>query len=147
MSRLTPTEMGAWRGFLETRDQLWNTLEEAMQKRCGLNLTAYELLLAVEEAGEPGLRMSDLAARLRYTSGGLTRLADKLQQQGLIERERSQADGRGFQIHLTARGRQQLRRIHVEHLRDVRSLFLSRLNDQEQQQLVAIWEKLSGDIP
>lgn len=144
MSHLTPTEIGAWNGFLRVHSRVWNTLEDAMIKRCGLTMAAYELLLAVEEAGEAGIRMSDLAGKLRYTSGGLTRLADKLQQQGLIQRLRSETDGRGFQVHLTPQGQQKLRRIHVEHLRDVRQQFLGRLSAEEQQTLAAIWQKLEG---
>ena len=118
-----------------------------MHKRSGLNIAAYELLLTVEEAGETGIRMTDLAAKLRYTSGGLTRLADKLQQQGLIVRERCETDGRGFQVRLTAPGQTQLRRMHVEHLRDVRKLFLNRLTADEQTQLAALWAKLQGETP
>lgn len=147
MSRLTTLEKSAWLGFLMTHDRLWHTLEVAMQKRCGLSLAAYELLLTVEEAGSAGIRMTELAAKLHFTSGGLTRLADKLQDQGLIERTRCETDGRGFQVHLSATGKQQLKRIHVEHLRDVRALFLDRLNKEEQQQLADIWEKLSKETP
>ncbi|MFD1731173.1 MarR family transcriptional regulator [Deinococcus malanensis] len=39
--------------------------------------------------------MTDLARRVRFSGGGLTRLADKLQAQGLIERRRCATDGRG----------------------------------------------------
>lgn len=147
MSRLTDLETAVWRGFLRTHDQLWTTLDDAMHKRSGLNMPAYELLLTVEEAGETGIRMTDLATRLRYTSGGLTRLADKLQGQGLIVRERCETDGRGFQVRLTASGQMQLRRMHVEHLRDVRQLFLNRLTGDEQAQLAALWVKLQGETP
>ncbi|AFD26939.1 putative transcriptional regulator, MarR family protein (plasmid) [Deinococcus gobiensis I-0] len=105
-------------------------------------MAAYELLLTLQEAGTAGLRMTELARRVRFSGGGLTRLADKLQGQGLIERRRCEDDGRGFEAVLTAAGQRQLRRAHVRHLREVRRLFLSRLTPEETATLAALWTRL-----
>lgn len=142
MPPLTPTESAAWRGFLSAHSRLWQHLDADMQAEYGFGLPVYELLLTLEERGE--LRMTDLAAALRYSSGGLTRLADKLEAQGLIQRVRSETDGRGFQVSLTAAGKAKLKRVHVFHLKGVRELFLSRLNEEEQQMLGQLWAKLGG---
>ena len=40
--------------------------------------------------------MSELADRLLLSRSGITRLADRLERQGLIERERCKEDGRGL---------------------------------------------------
>lgn len=144
MSRLDPTEKAAWRGFLRVHSVVWQQLDSQLQRDFGLNLAAYELLLTLEEQGE--LRMSDLAAQLRYSAGGLTRLADRLQQAGYIERRRCPEDGRGFWLQLTRSGQGQLRRMHVLHLRGVRELFLGHLSDAEQRALAAIWAKLGGQV-
>ena len=63
MLTLSPPEQLAWRGFLHAHDALWKALERGLEAD-GLNLPAYELLTTLEEAGEGGVRMSDLAARL-----------------------------------------------------------------------------------
>ncbi|MFZ2488883.1 MAG: MarR family transcriptional regulator [Anaerolineae bacterium] len=143
MAKLNRTEQQAWRGFLRVHDQLWKALNKAMQNDSDLNLPAYELLLALEEAGEDGLRMTELAHRLAYTAGGLTRLTDKLEGRGWIERRRSAADGRGFEVRLTAAGRVFLQRVHVLHLRHVRGLFHDKLTPDEQTALADIWNKLT----
>lgn len=140
MPTLTPTESAAWRGFLSVHNRIWEKLDAEMQAECGFGLPVYELLLTLEERGE--LRMTELAAALRYSSGGLTRLADKLEQQGLIQRIRCETDGRGFQVRLTAAGQAKLKRVHVFHLKGVREQFLGRLSDAEQQALADIWAKL-----
>lgn len=142
MTRLSLTEAAAWRGFLVTHSQVWSQLDHEFQQEFGVGLPVYELLMRLEEHGE--LRMTDLAHKLRYSSGGLTRLADKLEQQGLIQRVRSETDGRGFQVSLTEKGQQRLRRMHVFHLRGVRRHFLNRLNEEEQQTLGKIWNRLGG---
>jgi DNA-binding MarR family transcriptional regulator len=87
--------------------------------------------------------MTQLAEQIGMSGSGLTRLIDRLQDRGLVERRRCAADGRGYEASLTAAGRNRLRRLHVIHLRAVRELFLSRLTPAEQQSLAAIWQRLA----
>ena len=117
-----------------------------MVRDSGLTLTAYEVLLLLEEAGPDGMRMTQLAESLGFSGGGLTRLADKLQQEGYLERRRCDADGRGFEALLTPAGRVKLKRVHVKHLRAVRQLYLSRLTTEEQTLLAGIWAKLGKPV-
>lgn len=144
MLNLSALELLAWRGFLHTHDTLWKALDAELGQD-SLNLAAYELLNTVQEAGADGIRMSDLAQKLRFSGGGLTRLADKLQQSGLIERRRCQTDGRGWEVVLTPAGQGQLKRASAKHLREVRKLFLDKLSAEEIELLGQIWTKLQGD--
>lgn len=144
MPQLSDTELRAWRGFLHTHDTLWKTLDTDLAREFDLSLPAYELLLSLEDAGETGIRMTDLARSLRFSGGGLTRLVDRLQQGGLLERRRCATDGRGFEAVLTPEGRRLLKRVHVKHLQAVRALFLDRLTPEEQATLAAIWDKLQS---
>lgn len=48
---------------------------------------------------------ASLAKRLNYDPGSMTRLLDRLQEKGLIQRTRADADRRCIQIELTAAGR------------------------------------------
>src|SRR5688572_5792562 len=105
MSQLTELETAAWRGFLRTHDALWKTLDSQMVRESGLTLTEYEVLLLLEEGGEAGVRMAQLAQSLGFSGGGLTRLADRLQEEGFLERRRCEGDGRGFEALLTPAGR------------------------------------------
>ncbi len=147
MSQLTPMEYTAWRGLLRTHDALWKTLEARMVRDSDLTMTEYEALLLLEDAGETGVRMAQLAQAVGFSGGGLTRLADRLQQEGYLERRRCAGDGRGFIALLTPAGRVKLKRVHVKHLRAVRSLFLERLTPEEQETLAGIWAKLAVPLP
>lgn len=91
------------------------------------------------EAGPDGMRMSDLAQRRLMSTGGFTRLADRLQNRGLIERRRSAADGRGLDATLTADGRTLIRRARRQHHNDLRDLFFARLDDDHPGCLAEIW--------
>lgn len=144
MLTLTPTEKQAWRGFLFTHDTLWKELDAELA-RDDLNMPAYELLTNLQDAGLSGMRMTELAHTLRFSGGGLTRLADKVQRLGLIGRRRCKEDGRGWELYLTSIGEEKLRRIHARHLREVRTRFLDRLTPQETEVLAGIWAKFQGD--
>jgi DNA-binding MarR family transcriptional regulator len=139
MLSLNDTEKRAWRGFLHAHDALWKALEAELAKD-ELNLPAYELLTTLQETG--GMRMTDLARTLRFSGGGLTRLADKLERQGFLERRRCPEDGRGFEAVLTERGARRLRRVHAKHLREVRRRFLDKLSPAELTLLADLWERL-----
>src|SRR3977135_162239 len=82
--RLTDRELGAWRGFLRAHASLWRDLEGSLADRHGLALTSSEVLVLLDEAPAGTLRMSALAAAVLMTSGGFTRLADRLERAGLI---------------------------------------------------------------
>ena len=140
MPNFTDTEMRAWRGFLHTHATVSRALDTDLATH-GLNLPAYELLLALQEAGRGGVRMTDLARTLRFSGGRLTRLADRLELQGLIERRRCPDDGRGYDASLTRTGASTLKRVHAKHLRQVRARFLDRLSAAEVEALAAVWSK------
>lgn len=141
MLNLNSLEKQAWRGFLHTHNSLWKALDAELAKD-DLNLPAYELLTNLQEAGLGGIRMTELARSLRFSGGGLTRLADKLQHQALIGRRRCPEDGRGWEVYLTSIGEEKLKRIHAKHLREVRTRFLDKLTPQETEVLAGVWEKL-----
>ncbi|TYK50985.1 MarR family transcriptional regulator [Actinomadura decatromicini] len=108
-------------------------------------MAEYSVLSLLYEAGPDGMRMSDLAQRRLMSTGGFTRLADRLQNRGLIERRRSAVDGRGFDASLTADGRKLIRRARRQHHNDLRELFFDRLDDDHLRCLAEIWTLLAPD--
>ena len=60
-----------------------------------------------EEEGQK-MRIGDLAKRLSLTISGITRLVNRLVEDGLVERNRCEEDGRGFNAVLTRRGLERL---------------------------------------
>jgi DNA-binding MarR family transcriptional regulator len=140
--RLTERELGAWRGFLRTHSRLWRDLEASLLARHGLSLNAYDVLVLLDEAPGGTRRMSELAAAVLMTSGGFTRLADRLEGAGLIVRRRCETDARGFDVSLTDAGRELIERARATHRADVRERFLGRLSPEEQEALAALWERI-----
>jgi DNA-binding MarR family transcriptional regulator len=143
-AQLSARELAAWRGLLATHATLIARLDAELEREHGLPLTSYEVLLYLADAEGGHLRMGELADRLLLSRSGITRLVDRLERQGMIERERCEDDGRGFNAVLTAAGRRKLDAARPAHLGGVRRRFLAQLEPGELDSLAAIWGRLLG---
>jgi DNA-binding MarR family transcriptional regulator len=141
---LSDRELAAWRGFLRTHALLWRELESSLEKRHGISLSAYDVLVLLDEAPGGRLRMTELADAVLMSSGGFTRLADRLCADGFVARERYASDRRGFELVLTAAGREKLEQARETHRADIRARFLAYLDADEQAALGALWQRLAA---
>jgi DNA-binding MarR family transcriptional regulator len=73
------------------------------------------------------LRMRELADHVRMIYGGPTRLADRIERDGLINRSCGAEDLRGYE----SVGRKALRRANRQHVKDVRELFLDHVTQED----------------
>jgi DNA-binding MarR family transcriptional regulator len=72
-----------------------------------LTITEFNTLNALRRAGPPHkLSPTDVGVSLLFSSGGLTKLLERLESRGLISREPNPDDGRGVMVALTPAGRQ-----------------------------------------
>ena len=94
-------------------------------------LAWYDVLWAIRRAPKRRIRMAELASSLTISRGGLTKLADRLENAGLIRREPTDSDGRGLYAVLTAEGNTLLRRMWPVYSRALRETFVSAISNQE----------------
>ncbi len=87
------------------------------------------MLVQLAEAPGNRLRMSELAEAVLLSRSGLTRLVDRLQKDGLVQRQPDPDDARGMYTVLTAKGRDTLRDASRVHLAGVYGLVLDRLSE------------------
>ena len=111
-----------WERLLVTHATVLAALERQLERERGLPLSWYEVLLRLERAGGAA-RMQDLARQVFLSKSGLTRLADRMEQAGLIERRACPSDGRGTEAVLTPVGRSAFRRAAAVHLRGIEAHF------------------------
>jgi DNA-binding MarR family transcriptional regulator len=71
--------------------------------------------------------MGDLAVAVEMTGSGMTRLADRLEKEGLVQRVRSEQDARGWNAVLTDAGLDRLMKAWPTNLASVRRHFLDHL--------------------
>lgn len=130
ISRHDP-RLRAWAAFLRAHARVVRALERELHEEQGMALTDYDVLVQLAGADPHRLRMSDLADRLLLSRSGVTRLIDRLEAEGLVERVTCDDDRRGQWASLTDAGYDRLRRATPTHLRGVAEHFLDRLTDEE----------------
>jgi DNA-binding MarR family transcriptional regulator len=134
--------LAAWRSLLRTHNHLWRELEHQLHVHGKIAMGSYDVLLQLAEAPGNRLRMSELAEAVLLSRSGLTRLVDRLQKEGLVQRQPDPEDARGMYTVLTGKGRDALRDASKVHLAGVAELVLDRLSDLELRQLHALMVKL-----
>ncbi len=141
---LADEERGAWEGFLQAHAEIQAELERELHETHRLSFNDYFALLALERAPDQRLRMHDLARPVRLTRSGLTRLVERLERDGLIERLPCADDARGTEARITDAGRELLLAASATHLAGVRRRFLDRFSADELSTLAGQLSRLSG---
>jgi DNA-binding MarR family transcriptional regulator len=113
----------------------------------GLSINAYEALLHLARAPDSRMRRVDLADGLLLTAGGVTRLLDGLERDGLVAREECASDRRVTYAVLTDAGRAKLRTASRSHTRQIRELLGGTYDDEELAHLVALLDRLPDVDP
>lgn len=120
--RFDSPEQEAFLGLWRTYDRL-RALEDELFGRFDLTPQQYNALRLLRGEHPDKLRTLDLAARLVSRAPDITRLLDKLEQRGLIARDRPADNRRVVRIGITAAGialleelREPLRACHAQQL-------------------------------
>jgi DNA-binding MarR family transcriptional regulator len=141
-NRLDREELAAWRGMLRVHADMTRVLDAELTHRHGLPLTSYEVLLFLADSPDGRMRMSELADSVLLSRSGLTRLVDRLERDGLLEREQCEEDARGYFAAITDEGRALFDEARRTHLAGVRERFLSRFSNDDLRTLGQLWEKV-----
>jgi DNA-binding MarR family transcriptional regulator len=88
---------------------LWERIDARLREFNGLPLSFFESLYFLSRAPEGTLRVGDLADALHVTVGGTSKLIDRLDAAGLIERRPDPDDRRASRVALTAQGKRKLK--------------------------------------
>ncbi|HJS94017.1 MAG TPA: MarR family transcriptional regulator [Solirubrobacteraceae bacterium] len=138
---LTAHELAAWRGLLEVHARVTQELDAQMQAEHGLSLSAYEVLMFLDDAPEHRLRMSEIADRVLLSRSGCTRLVDRLADQGYVTRCADTTDGRGLYAQLTEAGLTKISAARATHRDGIRRFFLDHLTATDQIVLGDVWSR------
>jgi DNA-binding MarR family transcriptional regulator len=140
---LDDLRLAAWRAFINAHASVIDRIEEDLAQAGQLPLTSYDVLVALAEAPERRLRMNDLARKVVVLSrSGVTRLADRLEAEGLLRRERTAEDRRGAYAVLTDEGRAALDAARPVYARGIAQHFGRRLSDEDVRVLTDALERI-----
>lgn len=132
MGKSLETSKGSvWPLFLTTYAVLVERIENRLAQAGLPPLGWYDVLWGLERAPHQRLRMSELAQKVVVSRSNLTRLVDRLEDAGLVERERSEEDRRGAYAVLTESGQAVRRSMWPVYAQGIKDLFESQLADEE----------------
>jgi MarR family 2-MHQ and catechol resistance regulon transcriptional repressor len=106
--------------LVEVYSRLEQDLGRELESRAGLPLTWFEVLLRLSRSPGGQLTMGALSGQLALTSGGMTRLVDRVSAAGYVERRPCPSDRRVQFAAITDAGRQILQdaaEVHAASLR------------------------------
>jgi DNA-binding MarR family transcriptional regulator len=140
--RFDSLEQEAFLGLWRTYDRL-RAVEEELFARHGLTPQQYNALRLLRGEYPGKLRTLDLAGRLVSRAPDITRLLDRLEQRGLVERDRPADNRRVVHIGITEAGVALLRELR-EPLRRCHARQLGHLSRKELADLIALLRAARG---
>jgi DNA-binding MarR family transcriptional regulator len=143
LSSPSPERLRAWRLYFESALALIDVLDADLERDAGMPLRWYDALVHLEETPD-GLRMNELAERILYSKSGFTRVVDRLEEAGLVQRVRPENDRRSILVVLTDEGRSAMERARRHHRNAIEQHFSRHLSDTHIKTLTRALEKLSA---
>jgi DNA-binding MarR family transcriptional regulator len=135
---LDDREMRAWLGYRRMRLLLDLQLARELQTSSGLSEPDYDVLSNLSATDGRGMRLSDLAAHMRWSKSRLSHHVSRMQQRDLVERHECADDGRGSLLMLTKRGQKAIAEAAPGHVASVRQHFIDLLTEEELDTLAAL---------
>jgi DNA-binding MarR family transcriptional regulator len=135
-------EQRAWRSLMTMQDGLSEFLERQLRHRCGLSNADYQVLAHLSEATDGRLRSFELGDLLRWEKSRLSQHLGRMQNRGLVSRERCRTDQRGAVVAITPRGGELITAAAPQHVADVRDALIDHLTPTELETLSTIGDKV-----
>lgn len=131
-------EEEAFVALQHTADQLAGRISE-MLKQHGLSPTQYNALRILRGAGPNGLACSEIGERMINRDPDITRLVDRLERRGFVERAREQKDRRVITTRITPEGLQTLKELD-RPIEEYHRRLLGHLGEQRLHSLIRLLE-------
>ena len=114
---------------------LWERINDRLHKEHNLSLAYFEVLNFIDQTSTRSLRVGDLARLLQVTVGGTSKLVDRIERDGLIQRENDPGNRRASLIVLTEAGGNAVIAASKTYEAEMAAILESVLSNAEQHQM------------
>lgn len=135
-------DRAAWNAFRTAANSVISQVDAELQQNLGIGYTDVDALLHLSSADDQCARMAPLARAVSRSPSALTRLVDRLEHRGLVERRRQSPTD--VSVEITPEGLDLLAEAAPLILATVDERFWSRLTPEERDTLTSICRKLQG---
>lgn len=140
---MSATEEALVRALGRLMRVLPRAIDQDMARARQLPLSEYMTLMYLSEAPDRLMRMNELASVCDLSLSGMTRVVARLEQRGLVERVRCEADGRGANAVLTDAGLERLQEAWPAHLTSVRRHLLDHVDGEDLEAVTRVLQRLA----
>jgi DNA-binding MarR family transcriptional regulator len=140
--KLSRAAVDVWARFIRAEQRLLEAVEADL-KAAGLPpLLWYDVVLELARASDGRLRHRDLQARVLLAKYNLSRLIDRMADDGLVTRAPVQEDARGAYIAITESGRRLQKRMWPAYAKSIARHFAAHLDERDLAELDRVLAKL-----
>ena len=143
---LSPRQVQAWARLLSAQRLALQVVERALAGAQLPPLAWYDVLLELERAGKPGLRPFELQETMLLAQYNLSRLLDRLEKRGYVERRECKQDGRGQVVVITEAGRAVRRQMWPVYVAAIKASFADHLSARDVASLDSILGTLNDRL-
>ncbi|HVB19645.1 MAG TPA: MarR family transcriptional regulator [Acidimicrobiales bacterium] len=129
--------------LLETNARLAKDFGAELEAKCDLPLAWFDVLLQLRRNETGRLKMNQIADAIVHSTGGTTRLIDRLEEIGYVRRENCPSDRRAIFVAITDAGNQKLDEALGVHVAFLEESMAQRLSDEERATLKTLLHKLT----
>jgi MarR family 2-MHQ and catechol resistance regulon transcriptional repressor len=144
-SVLDDQRITAYGMLVEATRRLQRTFERTLRERHNLSSVAFEALLRIGRSPGRHMSMTELADQMVLSSGGVTRLIDRLASAGFVERLPCASDRRVQWAQLTNAGVEAIEAATTTHLADLQAHFAAEMSPAEMGVLTEVCDRLRRD--
>ncbi|OVZ64801.1 MarR family transcriptional regulator [Pigmentiphaga sp. NML080357] len=137
-------EADPWFSFVRAHRWMIREIERRLAAAGLPSYAWYDALWGLESGPDGTRRMHELADVMAIERYNLTRLVDRLEQEGLVTRTRSAQDGRAAYASITKEGRALRRKMWKVYEAAVDELFLSQFSPAERDRFAAALDRAAA---
>jgi DNA-binding MarR family transcriptional regulator len=130
--------------LFETNARLSRSLGLALEASCDITLAWFDVLLQLRRSPDGRLKMNQSADAIVHSNGGTTRLIDRLEEAGYVERQNCPSDRRAIHVAITDEGNAKLDQALDVHVAYLQKNLANRLSDDEREALTRLLTKLNS---
>ena len=127
----------AWLYLIKCSKHLDQLMSDRFREHFNSSLSRFDVLAHLDLSGDEGMSTSLLASRMLASKGNISRLLDRMEQDGLISRGDYPQDRRVSNIHLSDKGKALFAQMAPEHELWTHDI-LNALNSEEKDELVRL---------
>jgi DNA-binding MarR family transcriptional regulator len=141
-AHLTKAQRATWSVLFEAQQRTLHRIDAELEAAGVGSLGDYDVLYCLYLSPERRRRLSDLAEAALLSRSGLTRLVDRLEARGWLQRQSCPNDRRGQYAVLTDAGLEEMRRIWAIYSQGIATHFATHMSPEELETVRTVFTRI-----